>query len=256
MHHRSARLAVVLLGMVVLAGPTVADADAASPGAGAGSSGAFIRASGNQSVNWSGYAEPGSFASIGGSWTVPAVAATAGATTYASTWIGIDGFANRDLIQTGTESDVIGGVVHYDAWWEILPAAERAIRRFTVQPGDHMTASIVHTAGARWSITLTDTTSGASFGVTRHYKGPGASAEWIQERPQVGRTLATLSAYGSTVFTGLSANGTAPGLVAADALAMVTAVGGPVISTPSPLSRSGTSFAVAYGAAVPATPAG
>ena len=83
MHHRSARLAVVLLGMEVLAGPTVAGADAASPGAGAGSSGAFIRASGNQSVNWSGYAEPGSFASIGGSWTVPAVAATAGATTYA-----------------------------------------------------------------------------------------------------------------------------------------------------------------------------
>ena len=64
---------------------------------GARSSGALIRASGNQSVNWSGYAEPGSFTSIGGSWTVPAVSAPPGATTYASTWIGVDGFANRDL---------------------------------------------------------------------------------------------------------------------------------------------------------------
>ena len=253
MHHRSALVTVVLLGMVIVGSPVVAGT---SPGAAAKASGALIRASGNQSVNWSGYAEPGSFTSIGGSWTVPAVAATPGATTYASTWIGIDGFANRDLIQTGTESDLIGGVLHYDAWWEILPAAERPIKQFTVQPGDHMTASIVHTTAARWTITLTDTTSGSSFSLTRRYRGPGASAEWIQERPQIGRSLATLSPYGSTVFTGLSADAATPALVPADALSMVTAVGGPVISTPSPLSRSGTSFAVAYGDAVPATPAG
>ena len=253
MHHRPARLAaVVAIGMVCLVCASVAG----TAGASVDASGALIRASGNQSVNWSGYAEPGSFTSIGGSWTVPAVSASPGATTYASTWIGVDGLANRNLIQTGTESDVIGGVVHYDAWWEVLPAAERVIRTMTVQPGDHMTASIVRTAAARWTITLTDTTSGASFSLARHYKGQGASAEWIQERPQVGRALAILSPYGSTVFTGLSANNAVPALVPADALSMVTSVGGPVISTPSALSRSRTSFAVAYGPAAPAAPAG
>lgn len=251
MHHRPARLAVVVLGMVILA-----SASGASPAAMSRSSGTLIRASGNQSVNWSGYAEPGAFTSVGGSWTVPAVTAAPGVTTYASTWIGVDGFANRDLIQTGTESDVLGGVVHYDAWWEILPAAERVIKKMTVQPGDHMTASIVRGTAGRWTVVLTDATTGATFRVTRHYTGPGASAEWIQERPLVGKVLATLSAYGTTVFSDLSADGTAPALVPADALSMVTSVGGPVISTPSPPSRSRTSFAVAYGAAVPATPAG
>ena len=44
---------------------------------------------------------------------------------YSSSWIGIDGLANRDLIQTGTDSDYVDGSPHYDAWWEILPAAER-----------------------------------------------------------------------------------------------------------------------------------
>jgi hypothetical protein len=252
--HRSVRLAAVVLGLGGLVGPATPGAVGAAVGAQV--SGALIRASGNQSVNWSGYARPGSFTSIGGSWTVPTAAASAGVTTYASTWVGIDGLANRELIQTGTESDVLDGVAHYDAWWEVLPAAERVIRRMTVQPGDHMTASIARGPAAKWTVSLTDTTSGASFSLTRHYRGPGASAEWIQERPQVGRMLATLSAYGSTLFSGLSANGSGPGLVPADALSMVAAVGGPVISTPSAPSRSGTAFAVAYGAGVPATPAG
>lgn len=256
MHHRSVRFTVVVVSISALVGLSSALAGAGSAGASALTSGPLIRASGNQSVNWSGYAEPGSFTSIGGSWTVPTAGTSAATTTYASTWIGVDGLANRDLIQTGTESDVIGGVVHYDAWWEVLPAAERVIKHMTVQPGDRMAASIVRGPAATWTISLTDATTGSTFSLTRHYRGPGASAEWIQERPQVGRSLATLSAYGTTAFTGLAANGSAPGLVPADALSMVTAVGGPVISTPSALSRSGTSFAVSYGAAAPPAPAG
>lgn len=254
MLHSCRHLAVAALGIVALV--TVAS-PAPAPSAVTGAASApLLRATGNQSVNWSGYAEPGAFTSIGGSWNVPAVAATAGVTTYASTWIGIDGLANRNLIQVGTEADVIGGVPRYDAWWEILPAAERAIRKLPVQPGDHMTATVSRTAPTRWTVTLTDATSGASFTVTRHYKGPGASAEWIQERPRVGSSLATLSPYGTTLFSGLSANEAVPALVPADALSMVSAVGGPVISTPSALSRSRTAFAVAYGPTPPAAPAG
>ena len=250
---RPIRMVVALLGVGALAGPaTVGVAGAAGP---AVASGAIIRASGSQSTNWSGYGESGSFSSVGGSWTVPAAAATPGATTYASTWIGIDGLANRNLIQTGTESDVIGGVAHYDAWWEVLPAAERVVKRLPVHPGDRMTALIGRGASGKWTISLADTTTGLSFTLTRGYRGPAASAEWIQERPQVGRTLATLTPYGSTTFTGLTADGAAPGLVPGHALAMVDAVGGPVISAPSPLSPSGTSFAVAYGSAAPAAPA-
>ena len=47
--------------------------------------------------------------------------------TYSSAWIGVDGFNDNDLIQTGTEQDYYSGGAHYDAWWEILPAAETEI---------------------------------------------------------------------------------------------------------------------------------
>jgi hypothetical protein len=220
-------------------------------------SGSMIRASGQHSSNWSGYALAGTYSRITGTWIVPKVnPAVAVVTTYASTWIGLDGFANRNLIQTGTESDVINGVVHYDAWWEILPAAERVIPKMTVSPGDHMTASISNGSGKKWTINLTDTTSGAVFTVTRNYKGLGASAEWIVERPQVGRTLATLSNFGTTVFAGLTANGITPGLTPSEAISMVGNIGTIVISTPSAPSPLRDAFTVAYGPMAPAPPAG
>ena len=184
MHHRPARLAVVLLGMVTLVSASGAGTAEPVIRCGVPVVGRVDPGLGQPVVNWSGYAEPGSFTSIGGSWTVPAVSAPPGATTYASTWIGVDGLANRDLIQTGTESDVLGGVVHYDAWWEVLPCGRAGHQEDDVQPGDHMTASIVRGAAARWTVTLTDVTTGASFSIDPPLQGlrrlgrvdPGASA--------------------------------------------------------------------------------
>ncbi len=121
MSHRIVRLAVAALGTGALVAPLALGAAGASSTVGAVASRTMIRANGNNSTNWSGYGKAGSFTSIGGSWTVPAVTPSPGATEYSSTWIGIDGLANQDLIQTGTESDVIDGVVHYDAWTEVLP---------------------------------------------------------------------------------------------------------------------------------------
>ena len=253
MAHRPVRLAALAVVGLLAAVPAVAAGGQVAP---VQRDGALIRATGNQSTNWSGYAETGTFTSVGASWTVPTATAAPGATTYASTWVGVDGLADRYLLQTGTESDVLGGTVHYDAWWEDLPRAEVVIRHLTVRPGDRMTASVTEGAARAWRITLTDVTTGATFTSSHRYRGPGASAEWIQERPQVGPVLGTLTRYGTTTFTGLQANGHAPGLVPADALSMVTAVGGPVISTPSGLSRSGTAFSVAYGPTAPPVPAG
>jgi hypothetical protein len=248
------RLTVAALGACVLMVPVAAGGVGSAPAA-AAAAGTMIRAAGNLSTNWSGYGESGSFTSIAGSWTVPAVTATAGATEFSSTWIGIDGLADRDLIQTGTESDVIGGVAHYDAWTEVLPQAERIVPTMTIRPGDRMTAEIGQVAGRTWTITVSDTTTGASYSLTRRYKGPGTSAEWIEERPEVGRSLATLAPYGSTTFTGLTADGTNPHLVGADAISMIAGPGSPVISVPSPLSTSGTAFTVAYGSVAPPRPA-
>ncbi|MGA2037489.1 MAG: G1 family glutamic endopeptidase [Acidimicrobiales bacterium] len=154
------------------------------------------------SSNWSGYAETGHFTTVSGSWTVPSVVAghqSPSSAWYSATWLGIDGFTNSNLIQTGTEQDYYGGSAHYSAWWEILPTAETRIPD-SVAPGDVMDANIVQTptqvsvGGGRfgrgrgtteyeWTITLRDVTHPWSFTTTQVYGGAGSSAEWVVEAP-------------------------------------------------------------------------
>ncbi len=167
-----------------------------------------------QSSNWSGYAETGHFTATSGNWTVPTVKAGAasGQATgwFSSAWIGIDGFDNTHLIQTGTEQDYYGGAAHYSAWWEILPRAETPLPAAdTVSPGDSMSASIAQTAVTvskpkakkikvvtkYWNITLTDNSRGWTFNTTQVYRGPGDSTEFIVEAPLVGRSVSTISNY-------------------------------------------------------------
>ena len=52
-------------------------------------------------------------------WHVPRVQATA-PDRYSSTWVGVDGADNAELIQTGTEGDSIQARTVYRAWWDIL----------------------------------------------------------------------------------------------------------------------------------------
>src|SRR5205823_9360208 len=125
----------------------------------------------------------------------PAVSATR-KSTYSSNWIGIDGFNNSSLIQTGTEQDYANGRAHYNAWWEILPAAETPISSIAVSPGDDMTASITKSTASSWKITITDVTNGQTFTTTQTYSGALTSAEWIEEAPTVGGHTATLAHYG------------------------------------------------------------
>lgn len=240
------------------------------------------------SSNWSGYAETGSFAGVTGTWTVPTVTAGTSASTYSSTWIGVDGFNDDDLIQTGTEQDFTGGAAHYRVWWEILPAAETLINE-TVEPGDRMSASIYETTststttgfgfsrhrstGNVWVISITDTTRGWTFTTDQSYSGPGTSAEWIVEAPEVGGSIATLANYsfigngiGTTTGdfdnTGTLASavssGTTPAYTPAnlnftnDSGVMVQ--NNQQVSTPGEPDSVDTAFNAAYGSAVPSTP--
>lgn len=76
-----------------------------------------------ESNNWSGYAVTGaSFTQARGSWTVPAVDCTAVPDSSASFWVGIDGWDNDTVEQTGTDSDCNGETPVYYAWYEFVPA--------------------------------------------------------------------------------------------------------------------------------------
>ena len=211
-----------------------------------------IRAAGWSASNWSGYAKSGNYTSATAQWVVPSVSATRSA-SYSSAWVGIDGFTNSNLIQTGTESDYYNGSAHYNAWWEILPAAETPISSISVRPGDTMTASITKGSGSSWTIKITDASNGQSFTTTQNYTGPGTSVEWIEEAPTVGGRVATLAHYNSPdPFDPGTANGGNPGLTINDSGVMVQKRA--QVSTPSAPDGDTDGFNVSYGSTAPAPP--
>jgi hypothetical protein len=221
------------------------------PGHGGGGGASF----GWASSNWSGYAVTGGpYTAATGSWTVPTVNATPGS-TYSSSWVGIDGFNNNNLIQTGTEQDYYAGAAHYYAWWEILPAAETVITTMPVAAGDHLSASISKNVDGSWTISITDANDALTFTTVQTYRGPGASAEWIEEAPTVGGHIASLAHYGSSVFDNGTVNGAFPALVTADGGVMIQPRGQvSTPSTPDTADPSPDGFNVAYGAVSPPAP--
>jgi hypothetical protein len=236
-------------------------------------------------LNWSGYAETGHFTGVTSTWTVPSVSPST-LPTYSSAWIGVDGFSNNNLIQTGTEEDYYNGAPHYNAWWEILPAFETAISN-PVTPGDRMSASIYETStqvstGGRgfhhgsqtlWVITISDLTHPWTFKTTQGYSGPGTSAEWIMEAPEVGGKIATLAHYtvSPPAYTGDFDNaGVLTSVVPAGVTSPTYTHAGlnyandsgvmlqnnVQVSTPGNPDSALTAFNAGYGAAMPSTPAG
>ncbi|UQZ37626.1 hypothetical protein C2I18_21725 [Paenibacillus sp. PK3_47] len=174
------------------------------------------------SGNWSGYAIRGkkqAFRQISGEWMVPFVRPSAKA-AYSSAWIGIDGYGNSSLIQTGTGHESVNGIVHYYAWWEILPAAETVIP-YPVSPGDRMQALIIRTSPGKWMIQLRNLSRHWVFRTTQRYSGPQASAEWIVEAPQVNGSIAGLARLSPVCFSRCRVNGKSPKLKSSDGGIMI-----------------------------------
>ena len=212
------------------------------------------------STNWSGLVQEGT--NIEGAeayWTVPSVQPS-GSSLYSSTWVGVDGASNSDLIQTGTEQDTSDG---YYAWWEILPAASVEItdtdgNPAVVEPGDQMLGSVAEASPGTWTIYLDDITEGWYFEQNYSYGGPGTSAEWIEEAPTIGGSQSSPADFGSVEFTqtgifgdfgssGTTWYGTA--MSAANEVDMVNSAGTRILaaaSAPTTDPSGGQDFAVTY----------
>jgi hypothetical protein len=211
-----------------------------------------ISATGWSAPNWSGYAGTTTGANqVSGDWTVPAVSKVSGK-TYSSTWIGIDGFTNSDLIQTGTEQDWVNGAAKYDAWWEILPAPETVITGMTIHPDDAMQADIYSLGGGHWEIKLNDVTEHESFSIQVAYSGPVDSVEWIQEATEVGGKIATESHYSEYTFSNCDFDGGAIAFTLGNRGVMIQK--GKQVSTPSDPGSLGNDFNMKYGKKTPSAP--
>jgi hypothetical protein len=202
------------------------------------------------------------FTSVTAAWTVPAVASTKHP-TFSAAWVGIDGFSNSSLIQTGTEQDYYSGADHDAAWWTTSAQgfAEQAITSGctgsgpcgVVAPGDGMTADISGAVGGNWTMQISDTTQRWSFTEGPIvYDGPGASAEWIVEAPSLGKKTAPIADYSTFPFDHGTANGISPSLVPSDGGELVQE--GAVTSIPSVPDTDVDGFNSTYGSIQPQPP--
>jgi len=164
------------------------------------------------SGNWSGYAatgNSGSFTSVTSSWVQPSISCGS-QDTYSSYWVGLDGYDNSALEQTGTEADCINGQAEYGAWWEVLPAAETPWS-VDVEPGDQLTATVTDNGDGTFTMTLADSTENWTQTTTQQGSSgyQDSSAEVIAEATDVGGQIANLSDFGTVDFTGAAADGNA-----------------------------------------------
>ena len=187
-------------------------------------------ASSSTSANWSGYLVQGglrSFMGVTGEWNVPPIlAAEPNNSTYSTFWVGLDGFGLNDLVQAGTEQDVIPVlgflIANYYAWTEVVPLQAEQQADLPINPGDQVWVNVwigydtspTHFAGghtAYFSILNATQHQAYYFTSTSFEQLPsnalfqGSQAEWIMERTCISSCLGS----GTPVFGDLSDYGAA-----------------------------------------------
>lgn len=225
----------------------------------AGTSRPTVRNDRETSNNWAGYAvqtkEHRRFTDVAGTWAQPRVSCTRTGSSYASFWVGIDGYASKSVEQIGTDSDCENKTASYYAWWEMYPALtiQLSPTRFPVEPGDVLTAGVSVRHGD-FVLTLK-----SSRGWTFSHVSPAgptyaqSSAEWVAEAPVINNSIARLASFAAFGFSRCSAatNGGADSPISSfiskqpHEMTMVSAGGAPE-ATPSALSGQGHSFSVAW----------
>ena len=152
------------------------------------------------SINWSGYAQrgkKGTFMGVEASWTVPTVSTSPPGSQYSSDWVGVGGFSDRTLVQAGTLGDNVGGTAEYQAWTEILPAAEVPLS-MVVNPGDSITTVVQETSPDVWLMQVADNSTSVTQSRTVSYKSSGRSVEAIHEATTVCSPRCTVGTLATT----------------------------------------------------------
>jgi hypothetical protein len=163
------------------------------------------------SANWSGYVATGSqgaFNHASASWTVPDLIGQcpAGQSSFASQFVGLDGFNSSTVEQTGTDGVCQNGTPTYFAWFEVYPK-QTTVCSFTVSKLDSISASVDFNNGS-FTVSLTDGANqcGTTFVLRRAQR---SSAEVIVEAPSSNHSVKgnlPLADFGTASFTGAQVN--------------------------------------------------
>lgn len=164
-----------------------------------------------QSGNWSGYAVSGStYTHVSTTVVIPQVTCKAKEAAGAL-WVGLDGYANKTVEQTGVAEECVGGSAGYAAWYETYPNPPVYYAN-TVAPGDVVSESVTATTATKFTLTISDATQGWSKTTTQTVaKAKRASAEVIVEAPSSGGVPVPLVNFHTAAFTKAKVDGTAIG---------------------------------------------
>ncbi|HUK76327.1 MAG TPA: G1 family glutamic endopeptidase, partial [Thermoleophilia bacterium] len=205
---------------------------------------------------WAGYRVTGShLRSVSATWVEPN--ATVRGTNFrsASFWVGLGG--NGDgLTQIGTSADTQGGSVeafYAYAWYEMYPkppvtdlwvhnAAGR--QRFSMGPGDTITASVVFLGGQQFRLSLADKTQGERFTTVQRRADPGFRSAEIIVEGYWHRGHDLLAAFQPVRFRDCRVNGRPLGARRPGKTEIVFGPSGHYLTSTSQLSANGTSFSV------------
>ena len=155
---------------------------------------------------WSGYTFPVSgVTGIRAEWTQPS--STGLPDAEASFWIGIGGWDDQSLIQSGTidAGTNLGGT---PVWYELLPAGPELLP-ITVVPGDKIAVSIVELRPPQemWQISVDDMSAGGTFTEVVPYDSAGTDPSFIVEHPREGMSpsspFAPFPNWGSVSFSNM-----------------------------------------------------
>lgn len=228
---KMARLCPLLLFAALLASPAAASAQQAVQLA--------------PSANWAGYVATNAYYS--------GVSALIEAPTpnslqflgVVASWVGIGGAQSHDLIQAGVQEINQGPYVTYQAWYELLPAAERAVV-MDIQPGAWVLVDIHEVGFDLWQITIVNGTNVWSNRFS--YASSHTSAEWVVEEPSLasGRLLPLAGVTGAN-FGKMAAIANGSHAIAAQLFPQGTAIVSPlggIRAVPAGLGPDGASFTV------------
>ncbi|KIM95731.1 hypothetical protein OIDMADRAFT_21051 [Oidiodendron maius Zn] len=164
-----------------------------------------------ESSNWAGAAiSTSGVTEVTGTFTVPKPTVPSGgssSTEYCgAAWVGIDGYSDEDLIQTGVLWCIEDGEYLYEAWYEYLPASLVEYSGISVTAGSVVTVTATKTGTNSGVTTLTSGGTTVTHTFTgQSYSLPGTSAEWIVEDFLSGGSEVPFADFGSVTFTGASA---------------------------------------------------
>jgi hypothetical protein len=186
--------------------------------------------------NWSGYvATGGSFTSVSANWTEPAVTCNSTNDLYAP-WVGIDGFGDSSVEQTGVATDCSSGSPSYQAWYEMFPDAP-VYYNDPVSGGDSFSGSVTTDGSGNYTLTISDTSKGWTETTPGSFDGQNASAEAILESPS-----AAYPDFGTVNFSDFTVNGQAASAFSPTALDASNSSGFEDHTS----ALSGGNFSVAY----------